>query len=282
MSTTRSLFPDLPRYISRAFSGVGVVLMVGLAAVACSATGPAKGDKTTYRDDVAGGEPLAGVVQIVSIDRSTVNTDGTVRYRVKNLTQQDQETLSARVIFYYPPSEGSDIALPYEADVIDVKLPLFKGQDNYELVATSEAFAERSAAGEAVLATELDVTLEVLVPVLARTAAAPGTRLLNGRLECVGISPEDARLGLDGTKPELWIEFENVSAKAVRNVQVSAVFMDTRGDVTTGETGWTRMSRVEPGERRRVELNLEGAGVVRNRPFLVRMKKGSLFGSRSK
>ena len=77
-----------------------------------------------------------------------------------------------------------------------------------------------------------------------------------------------------------WIELENISPIALPNLEVSAVFIDTRGDVTTGETRWTRLSRVEPGERQTVKLDLEGAGPVRDQPFLVRVRQGSLFGSR--
>jgi hypothetical protein len=267
---------------SHTFIRAAALVLVGVSAAACTSTGAVDRDPTEYRSDVADDEPLAGVVRIVSVDRSSLNTDGTVRYRVKNLTGEDQQSLAARVVFYYPPSEDSGIELPFETDVIDVDLPLFKGQDNYELVAVSEAFEARSAAGYTVLATELDVTMEVPVPVVARTASAPGTLLYNGRFECVGISPEDERLGLDGAAPVLWIELENVSTREVRNVQISAVFMDTQGEGATGETAWARLPRVDAGARERVTLDLSEAGPVRDRPFLVRVKKGSLFGSRSK
>lgn len=258
---------------------VAAALLASAVLAACGSTGP-KDDPRQFSSDQAGDEPLENIVRIVEVDRSTLETDGTVRYRLANVSGEDQESLAARVIFYYPPTQQGGIALPYDTDVtVETTVVLFKGQDDYVFSATSRTFADRSAAGDAVLATRIDVQKEEPIAMVARDGATPGTRVLNGQLECVGISDEDLRLGLDGAAPQLWLDFENVGREALSSIQIKVLFLDTQGDRVTGETGWHDLPELGAGERGRVDVELDGAGTVRNRPFLVRVRQSSgLFG----
>ncbi len=256
------------------------VLVLALAVGACGTTGGA-GDKdaSAFSDDQPGDEPVPGVVRIVEVDRSALGTTGTVRYRLANLTREDVDNLSARVTFYYPPSQGGTIALPFETDVTaETSFVLFKGQDDFDFTVTSRAFEERVAAGEKVLATKIDVLQAEPIAMTARENGVAGTLVLNDSVECVGISPEDLRLGLDGAPPQLWIEFENVSGRPLQSLELNVLFLDTQGEDVTGETGWQSMPSLAPGESQRVEVDLSKAGVVRNRPFLVQMRFGSVIG----
>ena len=206
--------------------------------------------------------------------RSALETDGTVRYRVANLSDEDVPNLTARVVFYYPPgAEQTGIALPYVTDVTEeTEFRLFRGQNDYEVVATSREFAARKEAGDAILATRLDVEQEKPIAITARDGSAAGTRVMKGRLECVAISPEDERLGMDGAPPELWLDFANVSGERVKNVQFSAVFMDTQGEAIVSQTAWAALPTLEPGDTGRVEFDLSDVGSVRHLPFLVRAR----------
>lgn len=253
--------------------------VLALALSACGSTGTTT-DKggAAFSNDVAGDEPVPGVVRIVEVDRSALQTEGRVRYRLANLTRADVENLSARVTFYYPAREGAGIALPFETDVTEeTAFVLFRGQEDYDLTATSRAFAERSEAGDQVLATEIDVLQAEPIPITARSGRASGTVLLDA-LECVAISPEDLRLGMDGAAPRLWFEFANTSGRPMNAVEMKVLFLDTLTKDVTGETTWQALPSFGPGESKRVEIDLAGAGQVRNRPFLVQMRFGSLIG----
>ncbi len=257
-----------------------VIALAAAAALSACASNAEQSPATQATSDAAGAELANGAVRIASVDRSTLQTDGSVRYVLDNASNEDQEHLTARVVFYYPPTGTGSIALPFDTDVTDeIGVLLFKGQRGYELRATSRAFADRKAKGDQVLATRLDVQVEELIPTTARDGGVGGTRLLNGQLECVGIASEDLRNGLDGAAPEFWVEIENVAGRAIGNVEARAVFIDGVRGVRTGETKWSKVPRLEPGSRVKVPFDLSGAGEVRNRPFVIQVRQGSgLFG----
>jgi len=248
---------------------------LALALVACrGATNDAGEAPAQYSDDQPGDEPIPNTVRIVSIDRSRLQTDGTVTYRLENLTREDVDNLSARIVFYYPPTQGGDIALPFDTDVMDeTSFTLVRGKQDYDIVSTSRAFPARSAAGDKVLATRLDVVQSEPVALTKREGDVAGTLVLNDQLECVDISDEDLRLGMEGAAPTLWIEFRNVWDRPVTGVVVQAVFLDTEGDRATYESDWSRLPNLAVGESGRVEFALTDAAAVRNRPFVVRVRR---------
>jgi hypothetical protein len=236
---------------------------------------------TEVRDDVAGEEPLAGIVRIAQIDRSAAATSGVVKYYIDNVSGQLQEDLSWNVVFMYPPRQrGVNVVLPYDSDVTASKdLEMVGGQRGVVLTATSTEFASRTAAGEQLLATRLVVQKIELVPMVERDpVTGPGTKVLSGRLECVGLSPADDRIIKN--PPELWIELENVSSQPVEDVEVKAVFMSSDGRTRAGETGWHAISSVQPGQAQRVTLDLSriNRSVARTGSFVVKVKLKELGG----
>ena len=254
-----------------------------LVPAGCAATPAAEGTAATeFSSDAAGDQPVPGVVRIDRVDRSTLATDGTVRYYLDNVSGEDQENLTARVIFYYPPTQQSDIALPFDTDVTEEKsIALFRGQGGFEFAAASRAFTERQAAGESILATRIELIVEELVQTVARDDTSPGTLLLNGQLECVGISPWELRSGMEGGDPQLWLELQNVSAQRVSNVEVRVVFFDGDEDVRKAETAWAKLPALAPGERARATIDLAGIDLTQARRwrFFVRTRQTSgLFG----
>jgi hypothetical protein len=155
------------------FRATALVLLGTFCATACTSADTSD-DPNEFADDNAGDWALVDAVRIVSVDRSAVNTDGSVRYVLENVTGEDQDTLTARITFFYPPS--GDFDLPYDTDVTEeMDVPLFKGQNDYVLSATSRVFAERAERGEKVLATNVSVSMAELVPIVAGRSNASGS-----------------------------------------------------------------------------------------------------------
>lgn len=241
---------------------------------ACQGT---KGEETTTQDfsnDQVGNEPVDGVIRIAAIDRDRLNVDGSVTYRIDNVSDEDLESLSATVVFYYPPSGDSEIALSFETDVTEERsVVLFKGQSGFEISATSRVFAERKAKNQKLLATRLDVTREELVAAVERDAETPGTRLFNGRLECVAISPEDDRVRFDN--PTLWVDLENISPRNVSNLEVKVVLLETVSRRRARESGWHKVKTLGPGQVGRATIDLSKLGRIFGEDILLKVRQSA-------
>lgn len=268
---------------------LGVALAASLLAVvaACEAPdyanpggGGAEAVVTpTVEGDAAGQVPNGltgddrGLMRIARVDRSAMNTSGTVRYFVQNLAGRDVQDLSYRIVFKWPPA-SSDFDMPFESEVTDLQpLKLFAGAAAQELVGQSTQFAERSAAGQQLLSTELYVEADRPVAIVDRSGGGEGTRFANGALECTALSPEDL---LYQSPPSLWIEFENVGSRRLGSLQIMASFVDTSGNATA-QTEWRDIPTAAPGATVRVDFDLSGAGSVRNREIRVKVRQKSIF-----
>lgn len=268
---------------------VGIALAASLLAfvTACEApdyTGNGGGGgetvvTPTVDGDAAGQVPngLAGedrgLMRIARVDRSAMNTSGTVRYFVENLAGRDVQDLSYRIVFKWPPA-SSDFDMPFESEVTDLQpLKLFAGAAAQELVGQSAQFAARSAAGQQLLSTELYVEADRPVAIVDRSGGGEGTRFVNGALECTALSAEDL---LYQSPPSLWIEFENVGSRRLGSLEIMAAFVDTSGNATA-QTGWRDIPTASPGAKVRVDFDLSGAGTVRNREIRVKVRQKSIF-----
>ncbi len=246
--------------------------LIGVALVCCTAT-PTRGPGTAPHSvdvvtipssDGPGDVPLEGVVRIVDVDRSTLQDDGTTRYYVENLTNALVENLVFSVAFYYPP--GSNLApgalrLPYESvGTPEQFLNLQPSDSQRVIVASCPEFLTRRARGASIASTRLTVYVEAPALPLPRTDGARGSTFVGGAIELTGCLDD----GLYDTPPSLSLEFENVSQRAV-DTEIRVIFLEPDGHTTAGATAWQRLDVISPGARRRVDVDLSGAGRVAGR-----------------
>lgn len=232
------------------------------AAVPAAACGSLDDGQGRARTDEAGAV-IAEVVRVASVDRSSVNQDGRVRYVVDNLSAADTEDLVWSVTFVFPRGAGGgEIEVDEVAETTAERpLKLARGEKGRLLEAVCGQFAERRAAGQAVVGTRLNVLVNPPVFTVARDASGnPGTRFANNRIECVGQSDIYAD---DGT---LSIEFENVSDRRVSDLRVQVVFTESRD-----RTKWKAIPEMAPGQRAKVTLDIRGLRLGA-RDFLVKVE----------
>ncbi len=254
-------------------SATGAALAVAaLALVACNSTGnggSTGGTASKAKTDHDGDEPIAGEVRIVRVDRSELATTGTVRYVLENTSGKLQEDLSYYILFHYPPTGSGAIEVQEDSESSQVvDLVLFPGDK------AKEVSAVNPRQGVKVVGTKLEVEKYVAVPAVARSAdLGRGTLFLNGALECVAMSADDARYE---TPPSLWIEFENVSRTPVQLAEAKVVFYDHRTDTKVSETSWQPIRDLPPAQRARIDFNLSGLQGVRG-SFLVKVRPQQVF-----
>lgn len=244
-----------------------VVAAAALCAAGCSSSGAGGGGGASFVSDHADGEPLPGVVKIVKVERAQ---DGRVTYTLANVSGKLQEDLAYHVNFMYDPSVKSAIEIREDREVSPERdLVLLKSD------AAKEIVVENPRPGHAVRATVIEVQDSPPVAAVAREGgvAGTGTTFLNRTLECVAMASEDEiRAGT------LWIEVENVSGRAVSELEAKAVFVDAMdaGHTKHGETKWTTVKDVKPGAKSRIDFNIAGLGKVSNFTFLVKIRQQSL------
>lgn len=244
----------------------GIALSAALLLVAgCSSDGATRDSQVVLgsKNDNAGDEPIKDVVRIKSIDRSP---DGSVRYVVENVSGRDQEELAYFVSFFFPADETSAIKQEGVRDTTPMRdILLLRGAER-------EVTAQNPRPGAPCLGTTIDVVNNEAVPVVTRGDTA-GTLFLNRALECVAMSTEDdVRV-----QKKLWLEFENVSSRAISEIEAKAQFHDPgAGNAKVGETKWTRVKDVQPRQRTRVEFDLASLGRLSNTIFLVKIRQQSL------
>jgi hypothetical protein len=247
---------------------IGLIVVAEAFGVAgCASGGSGGSGGAAFVSDHAESEPLAGVVKIVKVDRAQ---DGRVTYTLANISGKLQEDLAYHVNFMYDPSANSAFGIREDREVTSERdLVLLKSESAKEIV------VENPRPGHVVRATTIEVQDSPPVAAVAREGAAKGTGtiFLNRALECVGMATEDEiRAGA------LWIEVENVSDRAVSELEAKAVFVDAmdKEHEKHGETKWTTVKDVKPGARTRIEFNIAGLGKVSNYTFLVKIRQQSL------
>jgi hypothetical protein len=238
-----------------------------LALVACDSSSGSRGAAplAEAKSDQAGEEPLAGVVRIKSVTRAP---DGGVRYVLENISGKDQEDLSYFISFLFPSQVGTAITMLGDREATPQRdLVLLRGTEK-------ELAAGNPRPGTASQGTRIDVFSNEAVPVVARSAGEPGTLFFNKTIECVAMAPEDDQRGAN---PRLWIEFENVSANSITDIEAKVQFHDpSAGNRKVGETNWTPLSNLSPHQRARIDFDLSGVGRISNRIFLVKIRQQAL------
>lgn len=107
------------------------------------------------------------------------------------------------------------------------------------------------------------------VATLARTADQPGTKLLGGAVECVGLSGED-----DVRGGKLSAEVENVSGAALAGLEASVAFRDVLFlSDKPAETAWTPVPDLASGGRTAVEFDISKLGRVGRFAMVLRVRR---------
>jgi len=189
------------------------------------------------------------VVRIVEIDRSALEREGRIRYRVQNVSEREQPDLVWTVTFEFPPDARSGWVRPHVAEVTsEMPLRLVSGGRSELLEAVCPNFERYVEMGTPVVATRLHVQVESPVPTRPRSRdGTRGTIFLSGNIECVGMLEDLHR------QESMWIDFENVSQARLPPFEVHAVFTSTKA--RTPKSGGPALA---PGARCRVVLDLRG------------------------
>lgn len=212
--------------------------------------------------DVDGKIALPGVVRIAKVAHAP---DGKVTYYLENISGKVQEDLTYWIDFSYPAVGNGAIEIREDHRVTPERDLVLLKSDLDKPVTESNP-----EPGKKVESTKITVQDSPPVAVVARDASGSGTPLLNGALECVGLSPEEDRFG---DSPTLWIEVENVSGKAISGLEAKAVFV---GSADKKQSKWTGVKDLKPGARARVEFNLAGLGRLSTYTFFVKIRQQSL------
>lgn len=218
------------------------------------------------------GALLGDAVRITAIDRSTMNTDGKVRYTVENVSGVDQEDLAWTVSFVFPMGESErELGVSAaEETTAEKSLVLLRGEKNKVLEAQCGAFGDRRARGQQVTGTHLNVTTNQPVMTTARRpeTGTPGTRFATGRIECVAMSD------IYAPGDQLTIEFENVSTTKVGNLELQVVFIDAAGKAIS-RSKWRAIPAMAPAARAKATVDLAGLDMG-DRSFLVKVRQRAL------
>ena len=238
---------------------------LALCAAACASGEGGGGGGSKFANDAAGQlVPPDEIVKIVEADRAGLEKDGRVRYRIENVSGRDQPDLVWSVTFHFPSEVREGVAMPEVSETSsETALKLVAGGKSEVLEATCPNYGRYAAAKIPVLATQFNLAREEPVRTIARSAdGTPGTLFLSGKVECVGMSPD-----LYGQKT-LWLEFQNVSTAKIAPFEAQAVFPSggQQNNRTKKKTG----PSLEPGQRGRVELDLDGVDMG-DREFTVKV-----------
>jgi hypothetical protein len=211
----------------------------------------------------------ADVVRVVKKESAP---DGRVTYVLENVSGKLQEDLTYHVEFHYDyaaaPGDSQpvikiadDIEFSPERDLVLLK------SDTAKVIAV-----ENPRPGKPVKSASISVQSSPPVAAVYRDAGNPGTYFLNRALECVGMASEDEiRAGA------LWIEVENVSDRALSELESKAVFVDQMTKEKVAETKWAAVRDLATkGARARIQYDLSGLGKVGNLSFLVKIRQQSL------
>jgi len=247
---------------------MGAALAAAAVAVAaCDSPGTAKnnggGGAVGATSGDLGDEMPTDVVRVA---KKEPGPDGRVTYVLENVSGKLQEDLTFHVEFHYPKTasgaiDADDIEVSPERDLVLLKSDVAKS-----------ITVENPKPGHKVLGTKLAIQSSPPIAAVARDANNPGTYFLNRAVECVGMASED-----DVRAGSLWIEIENVSDRAISELEAKAVFVDQMTKEKGAETKWTAVRDLsKKGARSRITFDLGGLGKVGNLSFLIKIRQQSL------
>lgn len=222
--------------------------------------------------DTVGTVLAEGRLRIVAIDRSRLETEGEVTYRVVNIAGRGGD-FSTCIQFHgdpRPPYPSPDLVETLIATSAKFTVHLAGGEETSvteRCAAPAGAQGDRPATAQP-RTTRMVATFELPELTVARNASTGqrGSTFVNGKLECVGLSDlwDDAS-GLE-------VHLENVSSERIPGLfEVSAIFVDT------GERcAPNALPALAPGQVARVRLDLTGVALG-GRAFRVRVvpRRGS-------
>lgn len=247
--------------------GRTLVLALALAAVpmwGCAAPGDG-GGRGAVGD--AAGQVIApdNVARIQSVDRSTASRDGRAKYVIENVSGADQEDLVWSVTFWFPPEIRDGIEMPEVSETTGERaLVLLRGEKK-AVDALCPDFQRYAAAQKPVLGTRINLQVQQPILTVPRNSdGSPGTRFVANKLECVGMIDD-----LYG-QSSLWIEFENVSATKLTDLELQIVFPSSGA-----RTKWKSIPSLAPGQRSRIDVDLGGVDVG-DRSFTVKVRQQAL------
>lgn len=212
------------------------------------------------------------IVRIASVDRSTLETDGTVRYVLENVSGQNLEGLTYMVQFYLPATgavgEGS-ISLGFDTELtLPQSLSLYTSEPRMQIEAKCSKWT-----GGKMLGTKIYVEEERPRPTIPRADASErgsGTQFMNGLLECVSMD------GLFDSPMRLELTLENTSTQHIGGLLVQAVFLDLDAETPIGETEWESLPSAAPGQRIVKEFDVSKAART-GRNVWIRIKQGEVL-----
>jgi len=178
---------------------------------------------------------------------------------LKNMSGEDLDDLTARLIFFFPPTDRYS---EYSTEPVDDLFKIYRN-DTHTLSVTP------SGRGE-ILKVELHVASgqQSLQPTVAREGGSPGSRVLGGLLECVGVDDQ-----LTFEHPAITFTVENVSSESIDMFEYQVV-LRKRGAVIA-ETEWQFVDQgLAPG--RRISLKAELGTDVGAAESILRVRRPEL------
>ena len=217
-------------------------------------------------------ESGAGIVRIVSVDRSALATTGEVTYMLENISGKSIEELTYQVQFFLPAAKGSgqngSISLGYESEVTLPKpLSLYANDPIQPVTVKCDMWA-----GGPMLGTKIYVDLELPRQTVGRGASEddPGTMFINGLLECVAMD------GLFDSPARLELTLANRSSQNIGGLLIKAVFLGLDTKTIIGETDWEPLDAVAPNGTVSKSFDVSKAART-GRTVWIKMKQGDLF-----
>lgn len=208
------------------------------------------------------------IVRIVSIDRSTLPKDGTVRYVLENVSGVKQDKLTFAIQFYLPKKSGPGSQIPFDLEVtFEQPLKLYPDKPRVQVEAKCSIWT-----GGPFLGTKIKVEEERPHVTVPRGAEGPGsgTMFMSGLLECESLDKLfDLPIGCQ-------ITFENRSSQNLSNLVTQAVFLDSDHTTIIGETAWQTMPAMSPGGKAKVDFDLSSVART-SHDVWIRVKQGDVF-----
>ncbi len=232
---------------TRILNATVFAVTVSMALTLCACQGPG-GNQAPGNGSPSGGHamPVQGttylggklVLASISIPKSGGQPATVV---LKNTSGQDLDDLTARLIFFFP---STDRFSEYSTEPVDDLFKIYRN-DSHTLTVTP------SGRGE-ILKVELHVASgqQSLQPTVAREGGSPGSRVLGGLLECVGVDDQ-----LTFEHPSITFTVENVSSESIDMFEYQVV-LRKRGAVIA-ETEWQFVDQgLPPGRRISLKADL--------------------------
>jgi hypothetical protein len=227
------------------------VALIALSIGACQSPGSGSGTDGPGSKGAEAQMPVAGTTYLggkLVLESVSIPTAGgqPATFVLKNTSAEDLDDLTARVIFFFPPTDNFS---EFSTEKVEDLFKVYRNDEHTISVTPSSAEELRHV--------EFDVTSGQmsLQATVTREGASPGSRLLGGMLECVGV--ED---NLTFEHPTITFVVENVSSETVSMFEYQIV-LRKQGVVLT-QTEWQFVDQeIAPGRRASLKADMGGQDV---------------------